>query len=261
MPMLKLDIIEGARVIERDGKVSEATRLAVVTGITPGSNWAAQALAVAGLPATGNSHPHYPKLYLRNRYPQARAPSVIFIELQYRTPEDQSTEPPSGFESVVSGGSSLNSLTSAKDRDGNDLFTVETVDDGAGSYTTSTEKQGGTIDVMEAQHEQHYERVELSAAPGIISSGYAGKINSATWGGAAPGIWMCTGVRFTLQDRTTSPPAWRFSYDFQADRRGWQPRLVHINPETGKPCNPLIEGKSTKEVIWYYEANFNALNL
>ena len=62
-----------------------------------------------------------------------------------------------------------------------------------------------------------------------------------------------------MVDRSLVPPKFAFTYHFRHNTDGWQPQIVYIDPETGRPLPDAILDQSFKVIPWYGTANFNAL--
>ena len=260
-----LDIIEGARWREKDGKVIEIVRLAILTGasvepIGHGSEPTGEggirtfetsllgALNFIGLPAASTVHPLVPGLFLRERLPTALSPTIIQVQLIYR-PLTFSIPPP-GESSTVSGGTSLEQVTTQKDFDGNDLF-----------VTHQGDKQGGEVSVMVPRGEISFRRIDQCFSPGSITRAFVGKVNNTAppWDlGAEVRTWLCTDISFDLVDRNLVPPAYDFSFTFRFRPETYD-ATFHYVTEEGKPPVPLITGgmnPNIKTVALYGEADF-----
>lgn len=247
-----MDLIENARVRETDGIPIEVVRVALISGLQGGITSIPEALYNQGpaLPLPGSVHPslRFSNLFLRERQLVAREGTIVQLEMYYRRRDVHETPP--GFNSVISGGTSLEQIETEKDRDGNQI-TVE----------HQGRKQGGRIHPLMPRRELHFERVETSQTPGSITDAYVGKVNLGVYQGGAEGTWLCTDIKFTLADITQPIPTWNFRYDFRHKGEGHDPDVWYVEADTGEPGVDLIEFVGKKKIPWYLTANFAALNL
>ena len=140
---------------------------------------------------------------------------------------------------------------------------TETEVDKSGSTITVShggESQGGTIRANEAAMQLAFDMAVETYTPTDVIVAWQNKINSADWFGGSPGVWLCTRVNVQPIQESSTPPRWKFTFEFQAKPYpGWQPWVRYIDPETGKPPVGLVDGTGYKQVQHYDEADFNLL--
>lgn len=250
---LTIDILEGVRWREEKGVVKEVSRLAVVSGLTLGPDAeqaVAQALNHVDMPKPGDSHPLVVGLFLADRFPVARDPTIMQVELRYKIP-GLIDQPPPGEPWTLSGGAALEEIETQLDRDGNQV-TVE----------HQGVVQGVRIRPLMPREELNAEWTGQSTTPGQVVRAYVGKTNELTWQGWLPGSGLCMSITFDPIDVTQSPPLYRFNASFRQkddDGSGHDPQVVFIDPESGEPPPGLVAGVGYKTVPWYIRADFNAL--
>lgn len=250
MPTLIQDIIEGARWREADGVVVEITRVAIVrmdsvlTGdlnillaLTPGF--------VTGMPSPGDPHPYVAGCLLVERRPHALGSRTFQVELVYRRPGGTTSTPPEGSDYSIEGGTFLEQVETELDRHG-DQITV----------THLGEVQAARVRVLRPRNKLIVRRVETTIAPGVISAGYVGKVNDATWQGGVAGTWLLEDVSWTVEN--LSLPSWLFTYAFVQDPDGHDPAVAWVDPETGRPGVDLVEDVGYRIVPMYASATFGA---
>lgn len=261
-PTVKMHMIEDVQWRERAGVVEEVQRGALVYGLTPNSGTpeqlVANALAVAGVPDFGDAHPIYSGLRLEERRPRVLDPTVVQVILVYRLASGGiQDEPPPGFAAAIRGGTALEQETTQVDRDGNQI-TVPWTFPGTGQ----TRQFPGEVQALRPRDYLSFTNTVQSASPGTIGRQYAGTVNDDVWNALPAGGWLCQDVQFELIDRSTSPPTWRMVYSFRANAKGWQPDVVFIDPNTGKPPSGISVGNGiVADVPIYDEEDFSALAL
>lgn len=242
MATVKLDLIEGARVVERNGDVIEHDRIATVRGVgTFDSGTPLDFFSATGLPVAGDQHPALSNLILEDRTLR-RAVGADYAELVLSYRRHYTTA-----DWFASGTVSLRQVTRTKDL--NDAEVTVTHDVGPPvTAPFSADEQFEDIFI---------EIVEATDTPGATARSFANKINSAIWLGDAVGLWRCTNVTYAPAILTTSPQKWRFGYSFAYDPNGHQPTVFYIDGVNGKPPDPLVDGVSRKSVTHYDSVDFN----
>lgn len=240
---LHLDILENARIREERGTVIEATRMAIVEDLSQsvaggplGSTqkiWH-QALNVTGMPQAGDEHPTYKNLIVEKRVASAISTKIVQVEIKY-TPRSglDIPEPPPGFTSIVEGSATLDQVTSIKDING-DTVKLE--------YPGEPDQDAEWV-IKQPRMSLTYTINDATDIPGTLARQFIGKVNLTQWPGGAGDErkWLCTAIPFTLFDRTTDPPTWRFSYTFEFDPEGHDPYVWFIDDETGRPKPDVLD--------------------
>lgn len=244
---LKSDLIRDSGLKEQNGRIIEIRRIFRVTGLTGGSGTLKAALAEAGLPAPNSVHPDETTLRVLSREVKTidGFPTECFVEVTY------------GYLGVITSGTSTPTLSG-----GTGLETLESAYDRNGAQITTTHNgitQGGTISVPNAQSSFRFTRTQQTGQPGVISKTYVNRVNSTAWMGGNPGEWLCTNIAFDLVDDSTTPDTYQLTYEFQFKEGGWQPKIVYIDPDTGQPPPNLQIGTGVKVVDWFFEINFHNL--
>jgi len=248
------NIIEGASIREAQGVVIEITDIAVVTGLAGGIQWSSEALAAPGIPTSGESHPQFPTMLLRERRVIPLSPAVARIELAYRV--DPTTSPTAV---TIRGSTTATNKQTSVDRDDNQITTsrIFRTELNGVVIRQTVQTQSHTIPVRVAERSVSIADTRSSSDPDAFTSIYVNRINSVKWNNGDPGRWICTGIPYNVVDITSSPIKWRFTFEFQHREDGWQPEVVHTDSDTGRPVVPKV----SEIVEWYDEIDFNNLEL
>lgn len=127
--------------------------------------------------------------------------------------------------------------------------------------------QGGDIDYQIPMMIFRYTRREPSDAyVGNKARQYVGTINElALFGdpndegsGDPPRTWLCSRIDGVSDD---GGKTYNVTYEFQYNPETWDPVVVFVNPETGKPVPFPVWGESIRQVRVYRLANFFDLGL
>jgi len=257
VPTLTLDIFEDTLYREIDGVPQEAMRIAVVSGSTETTHAIIPQDALDFLDAQadasiipGGAHPAHEALILRDREVRALGASQVRVALMYRL--FTTAPPPVGSPSVISGGVSLEQVTTWFDRTGDDIFVS----------SPQGEIEYVEADVLEPRAELHFEKALQSMFPGELTVQYAGTTNSARWNAANPGTWLCTDATFESLNLNITPPWWTFRFSFRHLLNGWDPIVVYLDPNNNRrmPGTTFANG-GVKRIVWYYRQDFNNLDL
>lgn len=261
-PTLVIDILEGVRWLEENGVVKEVSRVAVVSNIlatygqqgdfgTIGEGVIVIALNHADMPQPGDPHPLLSHLFVVDRFPIARSTRIIQVEIRYKIPGGIDPPPP-GQPWTLSGGASLEEIETQVDRNGNQI-----------TVTHGGKTQGGVIRPLMPRRELNARWTGQSVFPGDLVDAYAGKTNLSLWQGGLQGTWLCLDIDFDIADPDQTPPLYEYNAHFRHkddnDGAGHDPQVVYIDPETGQPPPGLVEGEGYKIILWYFQAEFNAL--
>ena len=254
---LKIDILEGVRWREEQGVIKEVSRLAIVSDLEPGTigeQVIADALNDLNMPQPGDGHPLLTGLVLADRFPIARDPTIIQIELRYKIP-GLIDPPPPGAPWTIEGGTALDQIQTYKNAANGEQIIL----------THNGVPQGGHIVVVEPMREITFGWVRQSLDPYMAYDGYVGKLNDAPFIHGRELTWMCMSAPFTLIDPNTNPPTWKFSMTFNhkddgsSPVIGHQPQAVYIDPDTGQPPPGLVPDEGFQVIPYYQVANFNSL--
>lgn len=147
-------------------------------------------------------------------------------------------------------------------RGGVTLETIETELDSSDQQITVEHQdvvQGGSVSVLEPRPTLEATLVEATSSPGVIAATWTGRTNNGSWNGGAAGTWACVEVTFEPIDEVAATPVWRFTYRFEKREAGWDPTVVFIDPETGRPAVGVTEANGgIKTVTWYTQIDFSS---
>jgi hypothetical protein len=265
MATAQLDTLVDIAVIVDKGMVRSLTRSVLITGLTAtdGVTMAEQMLSASGLPAAGGAisvKGHL--LYLENieaKLIEGELTKATAVLSYARRDVSSSSAAGGGVTPTLRGGTALKQVTTAKDRQGNQIIVEHTWPaDDDDDHKNKTQTQGGEISVLVPMSTVYGEFIEANASPGVITKAWAGHVNEDTWLGGAPRTWMCTSAKFELADFNTSPRTYRFAFEFEYDDQGWDndTTAVFVDPRTGKPAADLVEGAGIKKIQYYPARNF-----
>ncbi len=257
-----IDIIDNAIWRETDGRVVEIQRLALVSNLPVPEDPAPldKVLAIAldsgvPIPQAGDPHPHESSLRVVQRDPKPRGVGIVEVLITYKLPE-RGEFPPLGQSFVMSGGSAVEQITTQ-------LRRPPPIDDGSQiTVEHNSVIQGGEITPFEVRSEISLSRIENTANPLGISRFWTNSVNSGGWfadPGAPARTWLIADVGFELINRGPAIPEWRFNYRLRNNPDGFDPQVVFIDPETGRPPPGLVQGTGYKTILWHVALNFASL--
>lgn len=258
-----VDIIEDARWREENGLVSEIVRVAIVSGleafIAPSNprdhifkllmDPNAGPIVAPDLPLAGSSHPWETALKLRVREPTALGHGIARVMLVYRRDD---VSPPVGQNYTTRGSSRSEQIETQLDRAGNQIVLTH----------PGKPDQGGEIHPFETRSEIQAYWLEQSQFPGDLTRNFTNKLNDGPWvldTGAVARTWHCVDISWEPEDMGRTPPLYRFTASFSFNPDGFDPQVVYIDPETGRPPPGLVEGQGYKTIEWYEEADFDLI--
>lgn len=234
---IKIDLIDGSSLSQRNGRIMQVVRVARVSGLSGSSDVLFDALAHAGLPDDGDAHPDYSDLYVVGHeiVPEPGGLSArVNIIYQF--------EPRSA--PVIRGGSSTQQGETTVDRLGSPIAV-----DFGGNFP-----QIAPVSVYVSGATLIFQLAEATNTPGDIVTAWGNHTNSTTWNSYAADKWLCSDVQFEELHIATSPKVWLFTYQFMLNTPdGWQPVASAIDPSTGRPP----DGATPVDVDWYEQLNFN----
>lgn len=236
---------------EVDGVVIRLVRRARVMEVTGANDYQAlnEALDEAGVPTVGGTltGSALTNLRLRRRIPRLVAPKTVDVDLVYEHffNEGQSFDsPPGGF---LSGEvrSNVNQVESNLDADGNTISVSHTYDSDHPKYGGQTKEQGGTIQFFQPERNLAIQGLKTTTHPWIMANRMVGAVNQTSWNGGDARTWMC--VRASTRPLSLTGRYYMF-YEFQYNQDTWDPTVVFIDPDTGKPPLNLVEGEGYKRI-------------
>lgn len=154
-----------------------------------------------------------------------------------------------------------NPLPEEETSPGDGLFVSYTYPPTHDKYPSQTKQQGGLIKVFEIQETIKIEGLYQTDSPRDISNKFMKKVNSIEWEGGQPGTWMCMTVNHKQIDYNSTPGRYRFFFTFEFNPAGWQPEVVYIDPDTGKPPPDVSrEGApgGVETILYYRELDFGS---
>ena len=255
-----IDIVENAIWRETKGRIVEIQRLAIVSNLpvpqdpVPLDKLLAIALdAGVTIPQPGDPHPHESNLRVVQRDPKPRGVGIVEVLITYKLPEGGENVPPQGQQFVLSGGSAVEQITTQ-------LRRPPPIDDGSQiTVEHNGVEQGGEITPFESRSELSLTRVENTANPLGISRFWTNTVNIGGWlhdPGAPPRTWLIAEVGFELISPDLPIPEWRFSYRLRNNPDGFDPQVIFIDPETGRPPPGLVQGTGYKTILWHAAFDF-----
>lgn len=90
--------------------------------------------------------------------------------------------------------------------------------------------------------------IDPVSKPVAVVADWVGYINSDSWQGFPPGCWLCTAVPFEAHDLDASPPTYKFTFEFQLNKKGWN-QLVQFRDENGDIPSNLTYGVGRKRIV------------
>jgi len=231
-----------------------------VTGSAAGKLY--QAMSNSNVPQFGDPHPVLSLLRVSNRSARPitdASTQVVVITITYEQPTSEQQTPSETEQSQIQVGSSVESVVTQRDVDGNQILVTHTYSktDAEGNVQEVTQTQGGEVEYQVPSTSFSFSRREPQS-PGDKSLLYVGKINSAFFAGAPAGHWLCTRIEGSSDDGGQS---YNVTYEFQRNSEGWAATVVFIDTDTGRPPPFLVEGVGIKDIEVYRRIDFNALNL
>lgn len=158
---------------------------------------------------------------------------------------------------LVENSTTLQTVTTSKDADGNLIQTFHSIPD-PNNEGTILAPHTDTVQIQVPFHTRRFTRVE-SFEPSRLDAQFAGTVNDRVFLQWAPRCWLCAGINSSTIDGIQG--AFRVTYNFILKRDTWDATVIAINPATGKPY-PNSKVDVEIGTFQVYEAkNFNAFNL
>lgn len=218
---------------EDQGAITDVTRTFLVQGLTAGTGALAEALSVPGIPEYGDAYPGNANIICKTRSVEIleSAPTKARVTCNYVTRGQEDGQ------FTFSCTTSVQQESTATDAGGNQI-TVSYGDD----------DQIVEADVYRPQITLSATGFIATSQPVVISSQWAGYLNSETWQGFAPGCWMCTRADWVAHDLQDSPPRYKFTFEFQLNTKGWTP-TVYYRDASGNVPPDVVFGVGYKRVV------------
>jgi hypothetical protein len=89
--------------------------------------------------------------------------------------------------------------------------------------------------------------IDAVSKPVAVVADWVGYVNSDSWQGFPPGCWLCTAVPFEPLDLDASPPRYKFTFEFQLNKRTWK-QFVQFRDENGDIPTDLVYNFGKKRV-------------
>ena len=149
-----------------------------------------------------------------------------------------------------SGGVTTSQVTSAKDKN-EALITL--------SHTVGTDTQTvvAKVSAFEAQPYANFETVESQTYPMALAIVWANHVNSKVFRGKPAGTWRVVNVEYERLDMSAATKLWKFRWQIQYNRDGWNPHVFFVDPASGEIPADVVAGVGDKDVDWYDEVDFD----
>jgi len=289
--VLQPDIIDGSRLKEENGVVVSIDRVFILSDLPIGivaDEVLKTALDDRSIPLRSATHPIFSNLVVMSRVPKALGPTIVQVTVTYAVPGGGSFDPPFGSQYMNSGGTSveqteraLHRLNQSKAPNGGgipqgdaagDQITVQYTPPGA----TEAKIQNGEITPFEGRSVMTFGAQITTTAPWLLAESWVNQVNNGPffYSQAPARTWLVTDMTYELTVRTSSNgfPIYEMSLTLRHNSDTWDPFVIFIDPETGRPPGPeldaagdpipdtgLISGVGYKNVKWHDERDFNQL--
>ena len=260
------NLVDGLEMsIGPDG--AEVTERYLVSGLTGSSRargW--NALNDPGVPVQGQSHPIVPNVFVLNKSIEVIDPEIVKVSVNYGVPRPEDSQPGENQgqnnQGVIRVGSTVQSLVTQKDKDGNDLFVsidIEETDED-GIVTTTNAKQLGEVEIQIPRMVLSLDRKE-NGTPGALARTYVGAVNVSPIWGDPERTWLCSRIEGVSNDGGRT---YNVTYEFVLNPDGWDAGIVFIDSETDRPHEQVRTSGNIngfKQFRINKERNFSPLNL
>ena len=136
--------------------------------------------------------------------------------------------------------------------------------------TTTAIVQNGTITPFEGRSVMTFAAPISTFAPWALVKSWVNTVNSAAFNpygsGAGPREWLITDMNYELVAKPAGFPTYDFTMTMRHNPDKWDPFVIYIDPETGRPPAPdadgnggLVAGQGYKTIPWHIESNFDQL--
>lgn len=203
-----IDINTKQSQISEDAEGFRIERYAIVHGVTGDADQKLKnALADAGLPSIGDTHPEISGITLQSKRATVIDTSTVQVQLSYYF-DAGSQEGASNADLNSSGGTVIEEVKSAID----DEDTMQArYNFGGGLYTEyfTAERESPRQSFTMSWQADDYPRAEIDY--------YTGRVNDDNWNGYAPGTALCTGISARSQG-----DGYEITAGFSIEPDGWQ---------------------------------------
>lgn len=243
---------------ERQGTVISATRCFLVGGLSQTTANISEALSVSGMPADGDFYPGSNNLLVTSRQVSVldkSSPSMAKVIVGYEQ---------LGYEDgnfVFEGTSCISQDVTNSDSTGAAVLLSYTY----GALDSNTQL-AGTTETQFAQMEVLLPESTLTATgilsvskPSALVDQWIGYINAAAWMGKPALHWMCTQVNFKIHNIASSPPRYKFTFEFQSKRKGYTQSVYFHRSDNGQIPSDVIFGTGYRRVIVQGYKDFTTL--
>lgn len=259
----RIDRIDTMKMQLRHGAIVALTRRMRVTGLT-GTDWTAliQAMDQAGIPEDQSTLPEAPNLVLTEKEVSLVDESTADVDCKYEHLLNDGQEfgvanlPFDTFVGRVR--ATAVEEESNKDKDGNGIVLKHTFPSTDEDYPGQEVTQGGKFKVFGVGRTVRFEGLKQHNKPWIVEAAILGKVNSKAFMGGEARKWMCVACDSELFD-ATPPIRYKFAFEFQYKKDGWDPTVFFVDPRTGLPPINLDPVNGIKTVQVHSEADFEKI--
>jgi len=264
-----IDHISTLEAEERYGAMVRLVRVARVVGLTDTDYQVLQsALDASGVPTKGATLTGMANLVLTSRQTTVvdEDQGVVDVTLTYEhfLNEGQDIDDPPVGVLVGEVRANISQVPTNKDAPGasGSLITVEyeyPEDYHKEDLQGQTVEQTGEIQVFQAQRTIFLQGIMEVDFPWQIALSLVSKVNKQAWSGGVAHSWMCTAVNWKIHDATSGANRYLFTFEFQHNLDTWDPQVVFIDENSGRPPAGLVEGTGKKTIEYHEEIDFNEI--
>jgi len=114
-----------------------------------------------------------------------------------------------------------------------------------------TEKQVASVKLF-----QPMRRIEITGIREEDSPAYTKRkcflhTNYNTWLGGDQGTWLCVRADYEPYDIDSTPKKYKWVFEFEYNREGWNPSASFIDKRTGQPPSGLVGGTGSIDLEYY----------
>lgn len=232
--------------------IVDATRTFLVTGLTATTavgKWV-EAMAASGIPAYGDALPGNPNIICKT-VECSIAPNGPDTNFMATVTAKYTTLGLEDGNYIFRCTSSLNEEVTNSDANGNLVTLSYTYPD---PYPQNPSLQGVTV-TQTPEMSVQLPQIVLTATgidavskPVAVVADWVGYVNSDSWQGFPPGCWLCTAVPFEPLDLDASPPRYKFTFEFQLNKKGWT-QVVQFRDDNGDIPADLVYGVGRKRIV------------
>lgn len=104
--------------------------------------------------------------------------------------------------------------------------------------------QGGEISIPFPQSNISLETIVKTSTPVALAETIIAKINKYAWQGMKPYTWICSEVRYEVNDpsiEAPDKPNYKMGFEFQYNVDTWNPTIVFHDERSGKPVSGVVK--------------------